>query len=151
MHLLVLAEYISKVLKRFNMENAKPLSTPLPTYVKLSTCDSPTSDEDKEFMTKVPYQSAIGAFVVGALATRPDIAFAMGAVSRFMSNPGKKHWDALKLIMRYLSGTKDKCLCLGRGDVSIIGYTVSYYFGCADGRKSTSRYIFKIMVGAIAW
>ena len=42
------------------MENAKPLSTPLPTYVKLSTCDSPTSDEDKEFMTKVPNQSAIG-------------------------------------------------------------------------------------------
>ena len=52
------------------------------------------------------------------VATRPDIAFAVGAVSRFMSNPGKKHWDAVKLILRYLSGTKDKCLCLGRGDLS---------------------------------
>ena len=102
-------------------------------------------------MTKVPYQFTIGSLMYVMVATRPGIAFVVGVVSRFMSNRGKKHWDALKLIMRYLSGTKDKCLCLGRGDVSIIGYTVSYYFGCADGRKSTSRYIFKIMVGAIAW
>ena len=144
-------EYISKVLKRFNMENAKPLSTPLPTYVKLSTCDCPTSDKDKEFMSKVPYQSAVGSLMYAMVATRPDIAFAVGAVSRFMSNPGKKHWDAVKLILRYLSGTKDKCLCLGRGDASIIGYTDSDYAGCADSRKSTSGYIFLIMGGAIAW
>ena len=63
------------------MENAKPLSTPLPTYVKLSTCDSPTFDEDKEFMTKVPYQSVIGSLMYAMVATRPDIAFAVGAVS----------------------------------------------------------------------
>ena len=76
----------------------------------------------------------------------------MRAVSRSMSNPGtKKHWEALKLIIRYLSGTKDKCLCLGRGDVSIIGYTDSDYGGCADSRKSTSGYIFQIMGSAIAW
>ena len=42
-----------------SIELAKPLSTPLPTYVKLSTCDFPTSYEDKEFMTMVPYQFAI--------------------------------------------------------------------------------------------
>ena len=102
-------------------------------------------------MTKVPYQSAIGSLMYAMVATRPDIAFAVGVVSRFMSNPGKKHWDALKLIMRYLSGTKDKCLCLGRGDVSIIGYTDSDYGGCADSRKSTSGYIFQIMGGVIAW
>jgi hypothetical protein len=145
------AEYISKVLKRFNMESAKPLSTPLPTYVKLSTCDCPTSDEDKEFMSKVPYQSAVGSLMYAMVATRPDIAFAVGAVSRFMSNPGKKHWDAVKLILRYLSGTKDKCLCLGKGDAYIIGYTDSDYAGCADSRKSTSGYIFQIMGGVIAW
>ena len=63
------------------MENAKPLSTPLPTYVKLSTCDCPTSDEDKEFMSKVPYQSAVGSLMYAMVATRPDIAFAVGAVS----------------------------------------------------------------------
>jgi hypothetical protein len=54
-----------------------------------------------------------------------------------MSNPSKKHWDAIKLILRYLSGTKDKCPCLGRGDASIIGYIDSHYAECADSKKST--------------
>ena len=145
------AEYISKVLMRFNMENAKPLSTPLPTYVNLSTRDCPTSDEDKKFMSKVPYQSAVGSLMYAMIATRPDIAFAVGAVSRFMSNPGDKHWEAVKLILRYLCGTKNRCLCLGGGNVSIIGYTDSDYAGCSDSRKSTSGYIFQFMGGAISW
>ena len=76
------------------------------------------------------------------VATRLDIAFVVGVVSQLMSNPSKKHWDALKSILRYLSGTKDKCLCLGKGDVSIIGYTDSNYVGCVDSRKSTSGYFF---------
>ena len=125
------AEDISKVLKRFNMENAKPLSTTLPTYVNLNTCDCTTSDEDKEFITKVPYQSAIGSLMYPMVATRPDIAFAVGALNRFMSNPVKNHWDSVKLILRYLSDTKDKCLCLGRGDVSISGYIDPDYVGYA--------------------
>ena len=133
------------------MENAKSLSTPLPTYVKLSTCDCPTSDEDKEFMFQVPYQFVVGSLMYAMVAARRDIAFAVGAVSRFISNAGKKHWDAVKLILRYLSGSKDKCLCLGKGDASIIGYTNSDYAGCAYSRKSTSGYIFQIMGGVIAW
>ena len=55
------------------MENAKQLSTPLPTYVKMSTGDSPTSDDDKEFMTKVPYQSAIRSLMYAMVATRPTL------------------------------------------------------------------------------
>ena len=85
------------------------------------------------------------------VASRPGIAFVVGAVSRFMLNHGKKHWDVVKLILRYLSGTKDKFLCLGRGDVSIIRFIDSDYARCANNRKSTSGYIFQIMRGAIAW
>ena len=68
-----------------------------------------------------------------------------------MSNLGKKHWEAVKLILRYLCGTKNRCLCLGGGNVSIIGYTDSDYAGCSDNRKSTSGYIFQFMGGAISW
>ena len=57
------------------------------------------------------------------IATRLDIAFVVGAVSRFLSNPSKKHWEAVKMILRYLSGTKNKCLYLGGGNLSILGYT----------------------------
>ena len=119
------------------MENAKPLRTPSPTYLKLSTCACPTSDKDKEFITKFPYQFSIGSLKYAMVVTRSAIGFAVGAISQFMSNPGKKHWDVVKLLLRYLSGTKDKCLCLVRGNVSIMGYT--------------SGYIFQIMGGIVAW
>ncbi|KAH7429742.1 hypothetical protein KP509_09G063700 [Ceratopteris richardii] len=102
-------------------------------------------------MTKIPYQSAVGSLMYAMVATRPDIAFAVGVVSRYMSNPGKKHWEAVKMILRYLSGSKDKCLCLGRGKASIIGYTDSDYACCVDNRKSTSGYIFHFAGGAISW
>ena len=95
-------------------------------------------------MTKIPYQSVVGSLMYAMIATRPDIAFAVGVVSRFLSNPGKKHWEAVKMILRYLCGTKNKCLCLGGGNVSIVGYTDSDYAGCSDSRKSTSGYIFSL-------
>ena len=51
--------YIDKVLKRFNMEGGKALSTPLPSYVKLSLNDSPKLNEETAKMAKVPYSFAV--------------------------------------------------------------------------------------------
>uniref|UniRef100_A0A2N9HLL9 Reverse transcriptase Ty1/copia-type domain-containing protein n=1 Tax=Fagus sylvatica TaxID=28930 RepID=A0A2N9HLL9_FAGSY len=53
-------------------------------------------------MSKVPYASAIGSLMYAMVCTRPDIAHAVGVVSRYMSNPGKQHWEAVKWILRYL-------------------------------------------------
>ena len=55
------------------------------------------------------------------IGTRPDIAFVDGVVSRFLSNLGKKYWEAVIMILRNLSGIKNKCLCLGGKNVFIIG------------------------------
>ncbi|MCO5608199.1 hypothetical protein L7F22_062405 [Adiantum nelumboides] len=85
------------------------------------------------------------------VATRPDIAHAVGVVSRFMSNPGKKHWDAVKSILRYLSGTADRQLCYGGGELSIKGYVDSDYAGCVDSRKSTTGWIYTFAGSAISW
>ena len=85
--------YIDKVLQHFNMDKGKALSCSLPSYVKLSKHDCPMSDEDKAEMNKFPYASAVGSLVYAMIATRPNIAFAVGVVSRYMSNPGKKHWE----------------------------------------------------------
>ena len=71
------------------------------------------------------------------VATRPDIAHAVGVVSRYMSNPGKRHWEAVKKILRYLNGTASKCLRFGNSDASIVGYVDADYAGCVDKRKST--------------
>ena len=97
--------YVNKVLSRFNMGNAKPVSTPLVSHIRLTKEQSPTTEQERDHMTKVPYASAIGSLMYAMVCTRPDIAHAVGVVSRYMSNPGKQHWEAVKWILRYLRGT----------------------------------------------
>ena len=55
------------------------------------------------------------------------------------------------MVLRYMSGSKNKCLCLGQGNASIIGYINSHYVGCSDNRKPTLGYIFKFMGDAQSW
>ena len=102
-------------------------------------------------MAKVPYASCVGSLMYAMIATRPDIAFAVGVVSRFMADPGKKHWEAVKGILRYLSGTKDMCICFGKSNSGVLGYTDSDYAGNSDNRRSTTGYIFTLYGGAISW
>ena len=97
-------EYVHKVLERFNMQSGRSVSTLLPAYLKLSKDDCPKSVEDKAAMAKVPYASACGSLMYAMVATRPDIAYAVGVINRFMFNPRKKHWEAVKSILRYFSG-----------------------------------------------
>ncbi|MCO5608026.1 hypothetical protein L7F22_062229 [Adiantum nelumboides] len=112
-------EYVHKVLDHFHMQKGKALSTPLPAHSKLSKNDCPKSVEEKAAMAKIPYALAYGSLMYAMVATRPDIAHVVSVFNRFMSNLGKKHWDAIKLIFRYLSGTADRQLCYGGGELSI--------------------------------
>ncbi|KAL5740548.1 hypothetical protein ACOSQ2_029728 [Xanthoceras sorbifolium] len=84
--------FVEKVLERFGMKNAKPVSTPLAAHFKLSAAMSPQLDNDIEYMSHVPYSSAVGSLMYAMVCTRPDIAHAVSVVSRYMSNPGKEHW-----------------------------------------------------------
>ncbi|CAJ2645710.1 unnamed protein product [Trifolium pratense] len=111
------AEYINRVLHRFNMGSAKPVSTPLASHFRLSKNQSPQTEEEKESMANIPYASAIGSLMYAMICTRPDIGHAVGVVSRFMSNPGKAHWEAVKWILRSTTGY---IFTVGTGAVSWI-------------------------------
>ncbi|KAE8710199.1 dr1-associated corepressor-like isoform X1 [Hibiscus syriacus] len=76
------AEYINKVLSRFNMQDAKPVNTPLGVHFRLSKEQSPKTEEERAHMVKVPYVSAIGSLMYAMVCTGPDIAQAVGVVSR---------------------------------------------------------------------
>ena len=89
-------EYVKKVLSMFNMNKAKPVSTPLGCHFKLSKEQSPKTEEEIDHMSKVPYASTIGGLMYAMVCTRPDIAHAMEVVSRFMGRPGKQHWEVVK-------------------------------------------------------
>ena len=74
---------------------------------------------------------------------RPDIAYIVGMLSRYLSNPGKDHWIAAKRVMRYLQRTKDYMLTYQKLDqLKIIGYSDSDFAGYRDSMKSTSGYIY---------
>ena len=93
------------------MSDAKTVSTPLASHFRLTREQCPVTDEEKNYMMKVPYSLAIGSLMYVMVCTRPDIAHAVRAVSRFMSDSGEQHWEAVKWILRYLRGTIEDCLC----------------------------------------
>lgn len=84
-------DYLHKVLNRFAMENAKPAPIPLGGHLDFSKKDCPVSTLDKKKMENVPYDVAVGSIMYAMLCTRPDLAFAISVLSRYMSNPGEKH------------------------------------------------------------
>ena len=80
------------------MKSAKPVSTPLASHLKLSKQMCPTTKEEKEGMTKVPYSSAVGSLIYAMMCTRPDICYVVSLVSMYQYNPGRDHWKAVKII-----------------------------------------------------
>ena len=102
-------------------------------------------------MRKVPYQSVVGSLMYAMVCTMPDIAYAVGVVSRFMKNASKAHWEAVKWILRYLKGTSTSCLCFGSGDPVLQGYMDADYAGDKDHRKSTFGYLMIYAGGAVSW
>ena len=144
-------KYIQKVLDRFSMANAKSLGVPLPPHTKLSKLDCPKDDAAVHAMKGVPYASACGSLMYAMVATRPDIAYAVGVVARYMSNPGKPHWEAVKCILRYLKGTQTLCISYGVGTLDLRGYCDADMAGDMDSRKSTSGYVFTLAGGAVSW
>jgi Reverse transcriptase (RNA-dependent DNA polymerase) len=144
-------KYIERVLERFNMQGAKKVSCPLPNHLKLSKKLCPSTEKGKDEMSRVPYSSAVGSLMYSMVCTRPDIAHAVGVVSRFLSNPGKQHWEAVKWILRYLRGTSKLCLSFWKDEVVLEGYTDADMAGDLDHRKSTSGYMFTFTGGAVSW
>ncbi|KAL1219429.1 Retrovirus-related Pol polyprotein from transposon TNT 1-94 [Cardamine amara subsp. amara] len=138
--------YIEKILDRFDMSKAKPVSTPLANHFKLTETQCPKTDKNIKDMAQVSYASAVGCLMYAMVCTRPDLAQAVSQVSKYMSNPGRKHWEAVKWILRYLRGTANYDLMFGGEDCKdkAIGFVDSDYGGDLDNRKSTTWYVFTL-------
>ena len=136
--------YIEKVLKRFNMKDVKLVTRPLAKHFKLTKKLSPKIDKEKEYMTKVTYALIVGSLMYAMVCTRPDIAQAMGVISRFMNNLGKDHWEEVKWILRYLRGNSHYSLCFGGSNSYLQGYVDSDMASDLDGGRSTIGYVFTI-------
>ena len=152
---LTQTQYLKRVLQRFGIDGkAKAVSTPLAAHFKLSALLSPQTENGRKQMAQIPYANAVGALMYAMVCTRPDISHAVSMVSRYMHNPGKEHWQAVRWILRYLQGTVDVGLKFERNKTSsqhLVGYVDSDYAGDLDKRRSTTGYVFTLAGGPISW
>ncbi|KAK3043426.1 hypothetical protein RJ639_002005 [Escallonia herrerae] len=127
--------YVKKVLERFSMLNAKPVNTPLGAHFQLSSQLCPSTKEDVEYMSRVPYANAVGCLMYAMVCTRPDILHAVSMVSRYMGNPGKKHWDVVKWIFRYLAGSTNFGIMFNRDGAKALSTTEAEYMALTEAAK----------------
>ena len=122
---------------------------------KLSKEQCPSTPEEMAEMKDIPYIHAVGSLMYLAIATRPDIAYTVGVLARFNSNPGPAHWNAVKHLFKYLKGTLDYKLTYGPGSSSSSELFTTYSDADHGGYKSTGRstgaWVVKIGTGTVSW
>jgi hypothetical protein len=142
--------YLDSILRRYGLDELKPVSLPMETSIKLTSAQSPATTEETARMRNIPYHEAVGSLMYASLGTRPDITYAVQTVSRFTKNPGAAHWEAVKRIFRYLKGTRE--LWLGYGGITkeLTGYADADG-NMAEDRHAISGYAFLLHGGAVSW
>ena len=91
--------YIDKVLSRFGMRNCAPRDTPVAKGDKFSLHQCPKNELEKKDMERFPYASTIGSLMYAQVCTCPDIAYIVGMLGRYLSNPSMDHWKKAKRVM----------------------------------------------------
>ena len=137
---------VRDVVEYCGLSEAKTLSTPLNPTIKLNAEDGELLD------TQVyPYSQLVGKLMYLMVCTRPDIAYPVGVLSRYMSKPRMPHWQAAKGVVGYLAGTTNFGLTFTGGNLNLTGYCDADYAGDIDTRRSTTGYVFVLGGGAISW
>ncbi|KAF1318037.1 Integrase catalytic core protein, partial [Globisporangium splendens] len=144
--------YIDSVIERFGQTNAAPSLTPIDPSAHLSKGDEAQSEADMAEMKTKPYRSLIGSLMYLACGTRPDIAVAVARLSRFLENPGPKHWDAGIKVVKYLKKTKDVGIVYDGSLESKLSAFCDADWACdRNDRRSMSGILLMLCGGPIAW
>ncbi|KAI5116015.1 hypothetical protein M0805_009627 [Coniferiporia weirii] len=147
-------QYALDVLKQYNMLDCVPVTTPMDANAQLSKEKSPKTQANINAMKAYPYSQLVSLLMYLAICTRPDIAYAVGVLGRFSSNPGQAHWRAAKHLLRYLKGMVDFKLSYAP-DPSQSELFTAYcdvdHAGNWDNRRSTSGMVIKMGTGAVSW
>ena len=144
--------YIERILKRFNMQSYYSGKAPIVKGDRFSKGKCPQNDIERYKKNAISYSSVVGSLMYAQACTRPDIAFFVSVLDRYLSDLGQSLWKAAKNILRYLQGTKDLMLTYRRTDTfEVVGFSDSDYVGCVDDKKSTSGYIFIMDEEAFSW
>lgn len=141
-------EYVEKLIRKFGMENSNPSCTPMDVNVKL------VKNEDDKLVTDKPYRELIGSLMYLMLATRPDLCFTIGYLSRFQDKPTELHWSCLQRVVRYLKHTNNYALYYEKqkDDVTPLqGFVDADWANDINDRKSTSGYLLQAFGNIVVW
>jgi len=149
------AQYVKEALRTFNLEDSRPLLVPLQpgllNELAKSYQKTVSSPEIKL------YQQIIGTLMYLMLMTRPDIAFSVQWLSRFLQAPTVAHLNAAKGLLKYLKGTMNLAIIYSYTvskslqTLQPVGYCDSNFAGNKVTSKSTYGYLFKLAGGPISW
>ncbi|GJX84111.1 zinc finger, CCHC-type containing protein [Tanacetum coccineum] len=135
---------IEKIHNKFNREGCSSVSTPMDPVEKLMPNTGKPVDQ-------LEYSRAIGCLMYAITSTRPDIAYAVGRLSRFTSNPSRQHWHAIIRVFKYLKGTMNYGLSYVRFPSVLEGYSDASLINHVEDSSSTSGWVFLLGGGAISW
>ncbi|GJS59835.1 zinc finger, CCHC-type containing protein [Tanacetum coccineum] len=138
------SQYIKKVLKKFNYFDCTPVSTPMDTSEKLMP-------NNGQAVSQLEYSRVIGCLMYVMTCTRPNIAFAVGKLSRYTSNLGTQYWQAIQRVSKYLKKTMDYRLKYTGYPSVLEGYTNASWISNTKDNSSTSGWVFLLGGGAISW
>jgi hypothetical protein len=144
--------YNDKTLNRFNMQDSKKGFLPMSYGITLSKKQCPFTPDKQERMSVIPYALAIGSIMYAMLWTRPDISYALSAMSMYQSNYGEDHWTIVKNILKYLRRNKEVFLVFGGEEEPIVmGYNDASFQTNANDSKSQSGFVLCLNGGAVGW
>ncbi|SGY26816.1 BQ5605_C018g08800 [Microbotryum silenes-dioicae] len=142
--------YIMDVLVRFHFDTTtRGTTVPMTPGLSLTAIPGQGTERIRSW-----YLQAIGSLLYISLGTRPDIAFAVSYLSRFANNPGRRHWIAVKHVLRYLCATYRDELLYARGPAKVtgvVGYSDANWGACVDTSISTMGYVFYLAGAAVSW
>jgi len=125
-------KYLKQILKKYGMEDSKPVCTPMVTGCSLNANDESVA------VHQPTYRSMIGSLLY-LTGTQPDIMHVVGIVGRFRENPKETHLQVVKRIFKYLQGTQNYGLWYPRDtNLTLHSYIDAYWAGSVDDRKSSS-------------
>ena len=145
--------YTQKLLKRFGMDKANPLSAPMTSYSKTSDDPyTPCKEEEEEFHNKTQYLTAVGALLYLSTYIRPNISFAVSVLAQHSQRPSICHWNGIKHLLHYLRGTEDLELLYTKGrQEEITRYADVGFRSDEISDKSQTGYIFLKNNAPITW
>nr|GEV69209.1 zinc finger, CCHC-type [Tanacetum cinerariifolium] len=141
---IIQSHYIEKILKKFNRKDFSPVSTPMDPIEKLKPNTGKPVDQ-------LEYSRAIGCLMYAMTSTKPDIAYVVGRLSRFTSNPSRQHWQAITRVFKYLKGTMNYGLSYVGYPSVLKAYSDASWINHVEDSSTTSKWVFLLGGGAISW